>query len=84
MTAIKTIGASGQIALGKQHAGRNVLVEEIEPGVWVVKLGEFVPDSERWLHEPEVRAKLDEATACAETHPPSESGWRRLRARLEE
>jgi putative transposon-encoded protein len=30
---VKTIGSSGQISFGKQHAGRTVTVEEIEKGV---------------------------------------------------
>jgi hypothetical protein len=38
-----------------------------------VKIGQFIPDSERWLHEPETRAKLDEAVSWAESTPPSEN-----------
>ena len=30
---VKSIGTSGQISLGKEHAGRKVLVENPEPGV---------------------------------------------------
>ena len=70
---VKTVGRSGQIALGKAYAGRHVLVDELEPGVWLVKLGEFIPDSEQWLHHPSAKADLDEAIAWAETHPPAES-----------
>lgn len=66
---IKTVGQSGQIALGKAYAGRHVLVDELEPGVWLVKLGEFIPDNERWLHSPTVKDDLDEAISWAETHP---------------
>jgi hypothetical protein len=71
MTSIKTIGASGQITLGKEYSGKTVLVDEIEPGVWMVKVGAFIPDSERWLHEPAEKAKLDEAIAWAESNPAS-------------
>jgi len=70
MSMIKTIGASGQITLGKEYSGQTVLVDEIEPGVWIVKTGQFIPDSEQWLHTPENKAKLDEAIVWAETHPP--------------
>jgi hypothetical protein len=73
MSIIKTIGANGQISLGKEYAGKSVLVDEIEPGVWVVKIGQFIPDSERWLHEPVAKAKLDEAMAWAEANPPSDN-----------
>jgi len=34
---VKVVGANGQISLGKQYAGRQVLVEEREPGVWIVR-----------------------------------------------
>jgi hypothetical protein len=54
MATIKTIGRSGQIALGKEYAGRSVLVDQLEPGVWIIKLGEFIPDSERWLADAQV------------------------------
>jgi len=82
MAVIKTVGQSGQIALGKAYAGRHVLVDELEPGVWLVKLGEFIPDSERWLHAPEVKADLDEAIAWAESHPALETDLDALAKRL--
>lgn len=69
MACIKTIGSSGQITLGKEYSGKTVLVDEIEPGVWMVKVGVFIPDSERWLHEPGNKTKLDEAIAWAEANP---------------
>ena len=81
MSSIKTIGASGQIALGKEHAGRHVVVEEIEVGVWVVKLGDFIPDNERWLHTPRVTEAVDEAVAWAETTPPAPSDLNKLSKR---
>ena len=70
MALIKTIGRSGQIALGKEYVGRHVLIDELEPGVWLVKLGEFVPDNERWLWDTQVQKDLDEAIAWAENNPP--------------
>lgn len=82
MATLKTIGSSGQIALGKEYAGRHVLVEEIEQGVWVVKLGDFVPDSERWLHQPAVSRSLDRAIAWAEKHPPRTTSLNTFARRL--
>jgi len=49
--SVKVIGANGQISLGKQFAGRQVLVEEQAPGVWLVRTATVIPDNERWLHE---------------------------------
>lgn len=79
---IRTVGANGQITLGTSYAGQAVAIEEIEPGVWMVKLGDFVPRSERWLHEPDVRQSLDRALAWADTHPPEESDLKLLEDRL--
>ena len=84
MPAIKTIGSSGQIALGKQYAGQHVLVDEVEPGVWVIKLGEFIPRSEAWLHRPEDRARLGRAIDWAEDHSEaSETDLDELERRLD-
>lgn len=71
--SIKTVGRSGQIALGKQFAGRHVLLTETEPGTWTLKLGEFIADDERWLHEPKNAASLDRAIKWAENTPPAAS-----------
>jgi hypothetical protein len=81
MSSIKTIGASGQIALGKEYAGRHVVVEELEAGVWVVKLGDFIPDNERWLHTAEVSEELDQAVAWAEVNPAAPSDLNKLSKR---
>jgi hypothetical protein len=82
MAAVKTIGASGQISLGKEYAGRHVLIDEVEQGVWVVKLGDFIPESERWLHEPSVGRSLDRAIAWAEKNPPRKTSLNNLAKRL--
>ena len=80
--SIKTVGSSGQISLGKQYAGRHVLVDELEPGVWIVKVGEFVPENERWLQEPGAREDLEEAIAWAERNPPRETDLTELETRI--
>ena len=69
MATVKTIGRSGQIVLGKEYAGRSVLVDQVEPGVWIIKVGEFVPDSERWLYEAQVQQEVEEAITWAERNP---------------
>jgi hypothetical protein len=84
MRAIKTVGASGQISLGKEYAGRNVLIEKIEPGVWIIKVGEFIPESERWLHRPGIKEDLDESIAWAEKNPPKPSNLDDLERPLDE
>lgn len=72
-TSVKVVGSNGQISLGKQFAGRQVLVEEREPGVWLVRTVLVVPENELWLHQPKARADLDRALEWAQRHPPKES-----------
>ena len=79
---VKTIGSSGQISLGKQYAGRTVAVEQIEEGVWVVKIVHVIPENELWLHTPEMKAKLDRGLEWIATHPPKESDLDALERRL--
>lgn len=71
--AVKVIGANGQISLGKQFAGRQVLVEEQEVGVWLIRTATVIPDNERWLHEPKAASDLARAIAWSQKHPPTDA-----------
>ena len=79
---IKVIGSNGQISLGKQYAGRQVLVEEREAGVWLIRTATVVPDNERWLHHPKALADLENALAWAKANPPSDEGVDQVLAKL--
>ena len=70
---VKTIGSNGQVSLGKEFAGKMVLVEQIEEGTWIIKSGEFIPDSEKWLHQANNMAKIERAIDWAEKNKPSEN-----------
>ena len=82
MNVIKTVGSSGQISLGKKFAGQTVMLDEIDTGVWIVKLGRFIPDNEKWLHRPDVQTKLNEAMTWAEENPPEDTNFEELEARI--
>ena len=71
-TSVKLVGNNGQISLGKQYAGRQVLVEEHEPGVWLVRTATVVPDNERWAHAQVVAADLRDALAWSHANPASD------------
>lgn len=70
---VKVVGTNGQISLGKQYAGRQVSVEEYEPGVWLVRTATVVPDNERWLHAPQAAADLQTAMARSVAHAASDA-----------
>lgn len=71
--SVKVIGANGQISLGKQFAGRQVLVEEQEPGVWLVRTATVIPDNERWLRDPQAAADLARALDWAKANTPRDT-----------
>ena len=83
MGIIKTVGSSGQISLGKKFAGQTVILDELEAGVWIVKVGRFIPNNEKWLHGPEVQAELNEAITWAEENPPKDTDLDELETRTE-
>ncbi len=70
---VKVVGFNGQISLGKKYAGRQVLVEEREPGVWLVRTASVIPDNERWLHEHQAASDLQTALSWSITHPASDA-----------
>jgi hypothetical protein len=76
---IKSIGSSGQISLGKEYAGRQVLVENPEPGVWVIRTATVIPDNEKWMHTPAVKKNLTAALAWAQKTPPKASDPSKLK-----
>jgi hypothetical protein len=78
----KVVGVNGQISLGKKFAGRQVLVEEREPGVWIVRTATVIPDNERWLHEAQAAADLRSALTWAAANPATESNTDDLVKRL--
>ena len=80
--SVKVIGANGQISLGKQFAGRQVVVEEQEPGVWLVRTATVIPDNERWAHQPQATTELRNALTWAQAHPPVDANAEALLEQL--
>jgi hypothetical protein len=79
----KTIGSSGQISLGKQHAGKTVTVEEVENGIWMIKTAQVIPDSEMYLHTEPYASRWTESVAWLAANPPQETDLKALRQQLE-
>ena len=67
---VKRVGASGQISLGKEYAGRQVLVEMPAEGVWIIKTARIVPDNEAWLENPQIKQRVARAIDWASQHAP--------------
>jgi hypothetical protein len=71
--AVKMVGANGQVSLGKEFAGKIVLIDQIDKGTWIIKSGVFVPDAEKWLHSGNNLEKLDKALEWAEKNKPKDN-----------
>lgn len=84
LSLVQVLGREGEVSFsfGKELAGHVVTVEEVEPRVWVVKVGDPVPENERWLFDPEVKASLDEALVWAAQNPPRETDLKQLEEKL--
>ena len=80
--SVRVVGTNGQISLGKQYAGRQVLIEEQEAGVWLVRAATVIPDNERWLHEPAAAADLSKALKWASANTASDAGLDQTLERL--
>ena len=65
---IKQVGANGQIALGKEYAGKQVQVSKLEDGSLIIKTGKFIPDNEKWLYQGDNLERLEKALEWATTH----------------
>jgi len=70
---VKVVGSNGQVSLGKEFAGKMVLIDQIEEGTWIIKAGEFIPDSEKWLYQGNNLSKLEKALKWAEKNAPKDN-----------
>ena len=50
-----------------------VLVDQIDSGTWLIKTGEFIADSEKWLYQADGLARLDKALSWATKNKPKDN-----------
>ena len=67
---VKVVGINGQISIGKDLAGKMVVIDQLDEGTWIIKTGEFIPDSEKWLYQGNSISKLEKALDWSEKNPP--------------
>jgi len=82
MYAIKTVGKSGQISVGKALAGLKFIMEELPGGDIMLKRAVVVPMNESWLHEPAMKEKLARADEWMRQTPPRETNPDELETKL--
>lgn len=79
-STVKTVGVNGQVSLGKSYAGKQIMIEEQEPGVLLIRTAKVIPDNEAWLHNVAVKSTLDEAMSWAVSNPAKETNLADLEA----
>ena len=82
MQAIKTVGKSGQISLGKALAGMGFIMEELPGGDIMLKRAVVVPMNERWLHEPAMKERLAQADEWMRQNPPRKTDLDEIETKL--
>jgi hypothetical protein len=70
---LKSVGASGQLSLGKKYAGQYFNLEVIEGGALLLKPMKVIPAGEAWVHEPGLAARLAAADQWMMKNPPAET-----------
>ena len=80
---VKLVGANGQISLGKKYAGRQILVEELDEGVWMLRTATVIPDNEKWLHTSKAKADIEAGLKWHADNPARKSSIERLAKRLD-
>ncbi len=81
-TQTKIVGTSGQISLGKQYAGQQVIIEEIEPGEWRIQTAITIPKSQAWVHTKATQVALVDALDWAAKRAPKTTSLASLSKKL--
>jgi hypothetical protein len=81
-TQVKVVGKSGQISLGKEFAGQQMLVEEIEPGEWRIRAAVVVPRSQAWVHTEAMQTRLAKAIDRVQSTEPKDTNLSKLKKSL--
>ena len=79
---VKVVGKSGQISLGKQFAGQQMLIEEVEPGEWRIRAAVVVPRGQVWLHTEAMQTRLAKSLDRVQTTAPKETDLAKLKKKL--
>ncbi len=71
--AIKVVGKSGQISLGKRYAGKTLELQRLEDGSLLLRAVAMVPESQLWTLQEPHRTRIAKGLAWAAKAAPRES-----------
>jgi len=70
---VRKVSSKSQLTLPKEIAGKLVSMEILDEGVIQIKVGKFVPDSERIFHTEAYRNRLKKFDQWMDRRDPEES-----------
>ncbi|NQW44040.1 MAG: hypothetical protein HQ462_01390 [Deltaproteobacteria bacterium] len=77
-----TVPSNGQISIGKQWAGREVMVEVADENRIVITSGTFIPADQATFYTKDSKAQLDQFNRWSEKTPAKKSDLSQLRKRF--
>lgn len=79
---VLTVPSNGQISIGKQWAGREVLVEVVDDNRIVITSGTFIPADQATFYTKEANTTLESFNSWSEKTPAKKTELSSLRERL--
>ena len=75
---VRKVSSKSQLTLPKEFAGKLVSIDKIAEGVIQIKIGQFVPDSERIFHSEKYQKRLKRFDEWMDQRDPEDSDLEEL------
>jgi hypothetical protein len=75
---VRKVSSKSQLTLPKEFAGKLVSIDKIAEGVIQIKIGQFVPDSERIFHSEKFQKRLRRFDEWMDQRDPEDSDLEEL------
>jgi hypothetical protein len=75
---VRKVLSKSQLTLPKEFSGKLVSIDKIADGVLQIKIGRFVPDSERIFHSEDYQRRLERLDEWMDQRDPGESDLEEL------
>ena len=83
MAKLLTVASNGQISIGKEWAGKQILIEEINTNELRILSGSFIPDKDLAFYTSEAKETLQEFEAWTSQNSPKKTNRKELMRKLE-
>ena len=77
-----TVPLNGQISIGKQWAGREIMVEKVNDNCIVIRSGAFIPTHQATFYTKESQAQLESFNRWSEKTAAKKTNLNHLRKRI--